>query len=151
MANLTSAQIQFTFAATVADAEPITTITARTSKRDSFTYSEGNGTAEAMGVVDVNVTIAANSTVVTFSNLTDTASESFSYTELKAFRIHNPSGNGNVTVASSISGLPTGTMPPNTTWGVATGDATGYACDGTSNVTVGGVTNETVTLTMLLS
>lgn len=150
---IASASFQLTVAAVANETSALTTRTAQTSKRDTLTFANGTGSLEIAGVVDTQITIAANSTATALSSLTDTMENAFAFTELKAWRISTPAGNtGNVTVTSNITGFPTGyTLLPNSTIGYATGDANGTAVAGTNNLTVAGIDNDTVNVTLFLS
>lgn len=150
---ITSATFQLTVTATATESSGLTTRTAQTSKRDTLAYSDGNGSLAISAVVDSNVTIAANSTMVTLSSLADTLETSFAYTELKAWRISTPSTNvGNVTVTSNVTGFPTGwILQPNSTIGFATADANGTTVTGTNNLTFAGTNGDGANLTLFVS
>ena len=71
---------------------------------------------------------------------------------LKGIRIRNTPGNSNVTVGTSITGLPVaGSLPGGTTLALATQDATGWTISGTSNLTFTGTTGNTVSFSLLIS
>jgi hypothetical protein len=150
---IASATFQLTVAATANETAALTTRTAQTTKRDTMSYADGNGTLAVSAIVDANATIAANSTTVVLSSLTDTLEAAFTWTELKAWRISTPStNNGTVTVTSNITGFPSNwTMPPNSTIGFATSDANGTAVAGTNNVTFAGTDGDGANLTLFVS
>lgn len=150
---IASASFQLTVAAVANETSALTTRTAQTSKRDTLTFANGTGALEVSGVVDTQITIAANSTTTALSSLTDTLEGSFAFTELKAWRISTPAGNaGNVTITSNITGFPSGfTLLPNSTIGFATADANGTTVAAANNVTVAGTNNDTVNVTLFLS
>lgn len=149
---ISSAQVQIVLAATANDTFAITTQTAQTSKRDTFTYANGNGSLQISAVVDKVVTIAANSTVTALSSLTDTLDTSFASTELKSVRINAPStNNATVTITSNITGFPTAVLAPNSTLAYVTANATGLTVAGTNTITANGTNNDTVTVTLFLS
>lgn len=150
---IASASFQLTVAAVANETSALTTRTAQTSRRDTLTFSNGTGSLEIAGVVDAQITIAANSTATALSSLTDTLEGSFAFTELKAWRISTPAGNtGNVTLTSNITGFPTGyTLLPNSTIGFATAHASGTTVAAANNITVAGTNNDTVNVTLFLS
>lgn len=150
---IASATFQLTIAATANETSALTTRTARTDKRDTASFANGTGSLEITGVVDVRLTIAANSTVTALSSLTDTLETAWAFTELKAYRIATPAANvGNVTVTSNITGFPNGTvLHPNATFGGFTASANGTTVAGANTITVGGVNNDTVNVTLYLS
>ena len=150
---IASASFQLTVAATANETSALTTRTAQTSKRDSLSFANGTGSLGISGVVDTQITIAANSTTTALSSLTDTLEGSFGFTELKAWRISTPSTNaGNVTITSNITGFPSGfTLLPNSTIGYATANASGTTVAAANNVTVAGTNNDTVNVTLFLS
>lgn len=149
---VSSAQVQIVLSATANDTFAITTQTAQTAKRDTFTFADGNSTLEISSVVDKAVTIAANSTVTTLSGLTDTLDTAFAGTELKSVRINAPSANvAPVTITSNITGFPTAVLAPNSTLAYVTANATGLTVAGANTITAAGNTNDTVTVTLFLS
>lgn len=150
---IASATFQLTVSATANETSALTTRTAQTSKRDTASFSNGTGSLEIMGVVDSQLTIAANSTVTALSSLTDTLETAFSFTELKAWRISAPSTNtANVTVTSNITGFPSGgVLHPNATIGGYTAFANGTTVSGANTIAVAGNNNDTVNVTLFLS
>lgn len=149
---ISSAQVQIVLAATANDTFAITTQTAQTSKRDTFTYANGNASLEISAIVDKVVTIASNSTVTALSSLTDTLDTAFASTELKSVRINAPSTNNtSITITSNITGFPTGVLAPNSTLAYVTANATGLTVAGTNTITVAGDDNDTATVTLFLS
>jgi hypothetical protein len=149
---ITSAQMQLVVAATASESFGVTTQTGQTAKRDTIVFSNGVNATCITAVIDTNITITSNSTAVALSALTDTLDGVFAGTELKAWRISAPSTNvANVTITSNVSGLWTGTARPNTTFGMLTGDATGFTVAGTNNITVAGNNNDVLAVTLFVS
>jgi hypothetical protein len=148
---ISSAQMKFQMAATANESFAVTTQTAQTAKQDSIVYSNGSNATCITACIDRTITIAANSTAVTLTSLTDTLDTAFAGTKLKGWRISTPSTNSaNVTLTSNVSGLWTGTAHANTTFGMMTG-GDGYAIAGTNNITAAGNNNDTVTVTLFVS
>jgi hypothetical protein len=148
---ISSAQIQLVIAATAADSFGVTTQTAQTAKRDTIVFANGVNATQITAIIDTNVTIAANSTTVTLSNLTDTLDTPFSATRVKGWRLATPSTNvANVTVSGDVAGLWTGIMPPNGTMAAMTG-GTGYSISGSNNVTVAGNNGDILAVTLFVS
>lgn len=148
-----SASFQLTVAATANETAALTTRTAQTNKRDTITFANGTGSLQITGVIDALVTVAANSTVTVLSTLTDTLEGTFAYTELKGWRIATPSTNvGNITVTSNITGFPSGGIfHPNASVGGYTAHANGTTITGTNTITVAGVNNDVVNVTLYVS
>lgn len=148
-----SASFQLTVAATANETAALTTRTAQTNKRDTITFANGTGSLQITGVIDALVTVAANSTVTVLSTLTDTLEGTFAYTELKGWRISTPSTNvGNITVTSNITGFPSGGIfHPNACVGGYTAHANGTTITGTNTITVAGVNNDVVNVTLYVS
>jgi hypothetical protein len=141
-----------TYAATANESFAITTQTAQTAKRDTLTFSNGNGSLQVTGVVDHVVTIAANSTVTALSTLTDTLDSAFAYTNVKAVRIAAPgTNNSTVTVSANITGFPSAQLKANSVLAYATTDAAGFAVTGANTITANGTDNDTLTVTLFLS
>lgn len=150
---ITSATFQITTAATAYELlGGATTQTGNTSKRDTYTFTNGTGSCCITSVVDVNLTVAANSTVTALSSLTNTLDSAHAGTMLKGYKIKTASTNvANVTITSNISGMWTGVATPNTTVAMATGFANGFTITGANNITVAGVNGDKVTMTLYLS
>lgn len=150
---IASASFQLVVAATANESSALTTRTAQTSKRDSVSFANGTGSLEIAGVVDTQITVVANSTTTALSTLTDTLEGTFSYTELKAWRISTPSTNvGNVTVTSNITGFPSGgVLHPNATIAGFTAFANGTTVAAANTITAAGVNSDTVNVTLYLS
>jgi hypothetical protein len=150
---IASASFQLTVAATANETAALTTRTAQTSKRDTITFANGTGSLSITGVVDTQLTIAANSTVTALSSLADTLETAFAFTALKAYRVSTPSTNAaDVTVTSNITGFLNGTvLHPNATIGGFTAFANGTTVAGANTITVAGNNNDTVNVTLYLS
>lgn len=150
---IASASFQLTVAAVANETSALTTRTAQTSKRDTATFANGTGSLQVTGIVDVQLTIAANSTVTALSSLSDTLETAWAFTRLKAYRVATPATNaGNVTVTSNITGFPNGTiLHPNATFGGYTAFANGTTVAAANTITVAGTNNDTVNVTLFLS
>jgi hypothetical protein len=149
---ISSAQIQLVVAATASESFGVTTQTGQTAKRDTIVFANGVNATCITAVVDTNITISANSTTVALSSLTNTIDGAFAQTELKGWRLAAPSTNAaNVTITSNVSGLWTGTARPNTTFGMMTGDATGFTIAAANNITVAGNNGDIVSVTLFVS
>ena len=72
---------------------------------------------------------------------------------MKAWRISAPATNvGKADVNTDIIGFPANiAVSPNSTIGYATGDANGTLVSGSNNITVTGINNDTVNVTLFLS
>lgn len=148
---ISSAQIQLVMAATANESAGITTRTAQTAKRDTITFANGTSSACATGVIDANITIASNSTTVALSSLTDTLENAFGYTMLKGLRINSASTNSNITLTSNVSGIPNYTFLPNETLAMLNGYANGHTIASCNTITVAGVNNDVLTVTLVVS
>lgn len=150
---ISSATFQLTISATANESAALTTRTAQTTRRDTASFANGTGSLEITGVVDTQLTIAANSTVTALSSLADTLETSFAFTRLKAYRISTPATNAaNVTVTSNVTGFPNGTvLHPNATFGGFTAFANGTTVAAANTITVAGNNDDTVNVTLFLS
>lgn len=146
-----SADIKCLFTANDLKTVGSTDTTAATNRRDSYTFTTGNGSLQANGVLDQFITIASNSTVTTLGSLTTTGGANFSFTGLKGIRLYNPATNGNITVTSNITGFPACTLPPDSVVYFMTGNATGLGIASTNTITANGVNTNVLTCTLLVS
>lgn len=146
-----SADVKSTFSATDTKTVGSTDTNALTNRRDAYTFTTGNGSLQANGVLDQFITIASNSTLTTLGNLTTTGGATFAFTGLKGLRLYNSATNGNITVTSNITGFPVCTLPPDSALVFMTGNATGLGIASTNTITANGITGNVLTCTMIVS
>lgn len=146
-----SADIKCLFVATDTKTVGSTDTTAATNRRDSYTYTTGNGSLQANGVLDASILIASNSTVTTVGSLTTTGGATFAFTGIKGLRLYNAATNGNITVTSNITGFPACTLPPDSALIFSTASANGITIASTNTITANGVNGNSLVCTMLVS
>lgn len=149
--SISSTSINSTFSATDTKTVGSTSTSAVTQGRDVYAFTTGNGSLQASGVIDPNITIASNSTTVSLGTLTTTGGNAFAFTGIKGLRLYNAATNGNITVTSNISGFPVVTLLPDMAVVMMTSNASGMAITGNNTITANGVTGNVLVCTMLVS
>lgn len=123
----------------------------RINKLDVINFSNGTGANQCTAIVDPNITISANSTTITFGNLTTTQGAAWNFTELKGYRLYNADSNGNITVTSTALGLNGLTLPPGTFMAFGSANATGLTVSNATTVVANGTNGNILVLTMFVS
>jgi hypothetical protein len=123
----------------------------RINKLDVINFSNGTGANQCTAIVDPNITISANSTTITFGNLTTTQGAAWNFTELKGYRIYNADSNGNITVTSTALGLNGLTLPPGTFMAFGSNSANGLTISNATTVVANGTNGNILVLTMFVS
>ena len=101
---LGSTTIQTAIAAITTKAAGGSTTQGRTNTDLTVSFANGTGAAQALTVLDANLT--SNSTNVALSTLTDTLGEAFAATRLKAITLINPSTSNSTTFFCNATGAP---------------------------------------------
>lgn len=128
-----------------------TTQQSKISKLDVINYSNGTDANQCTAIVDPNITIASNSTTITFGNLTTTQGAAWNFTELKGYRLYNADTNGNITVTSSALGLNGLVLPPGTFVALGTSSANGLTVSNATTVIANGTNGNILVLTMFVA
>ena len=128
-----------------------TTQQSKINKLDVINFSNGTDANQVLAIVDPNITIASNSTTITFGNLTTTQGAAWSFTELKGYRLYNADTNGNITVTSSALGLNGLVMPPGTFVAMGSSSANGLTVSNATTVIANGTNGNILVLTMFVS
>lgn len=123
----------------------------RINKLDVINYSNGTDANQCTAIVDPNITIASNSTTITFGNLTTTQGAAWNFTELKGYRLYNADTNGNITVTSSALGLNGLVLPPGTFVALGTSSANGLTVSNATTVMANGTNGNILVLTMFVA
>jgi Flp pilus assembly protein TadG len=123
----------------------------RINKLDVINFSNGTGANQCTAIVDPNITISANSTTITFGNLTTTQGAAWNFTELKGYRLYNADSNGNITVTSTALGLNGLTLPPGTFMAFGSTSANGLTVSNATTVVANGTNGNILVLTMFVS
>jgi hypothetical protein len=123
----------------------------RINKLDVINFSNGTGANQCTAIVDPNITISANSTTITFGNLTTTQGAAWNFTELKGYRLYNADTNGNITVTSTALGLNGLTLPPGTFMAFGSANANGLTVSNATTVIANGTNGNILVLTMFVS
>ncbi len=123
----------------------------RINKLDVINFSNGTGANQCTAIVDPNITISANSTTITFGNLTTTQGAAWNFTELKGYRLYNADSNGNITVTSTALGLNGLTLPPGTFMAFGSNSANGLTVSNATTVVANGTNGNILVLTMFVS
>jgi len=123
----------------------------KVSKLDVINFSNGTGANQCTAIVDPNITISANSTTITFGNLTTTQGAAWNFTELKGYRLYNADTNGNITVTSTALGLNGLTLPPGTFMAFGSASANGLTVSNATTVIANGTNGNILVLTMFVS
>jgi hypothetical protein len=123
----------------------------RINKLDVINFSNGTGANQCTAIVDPNITISANSTTITFGNLTTTQGAVWNFTELKGYRLYNADTNGNITVTSTALGLSGLTLPPGTFMAFGSTSANGLTVSNATTVVANGTNGNILVLTMFVS
>jgi hypothetical protein len=123
----------------------------RINKLDVINFSNGTGANQCTAIVDPNITISANSTTITFGNLTTTQGAAWNFTELKGYRLYNADTNGNITVTSTALGLNGLTLPPGTFMAFGSNSANGLTVSNATTVVANGTNGNILVLTMFVS
>ena len=123
----------------------------RINKLDVINFSNGTGANQCTAIVDPNITISANSTTITFGNLTTTQGAAWNFTELKGYRLYNADSNGNITVTSTALGLNGLTLPPGTFMAFGSNSANGLTISNATTVVANGTNGNILVLTMFVS
>jgi Flp pilus assembly protein TadG len=123
----------------------------RINKLDVINFSNGTGANQCTAIVDPNITISANSTTITFGNLTTTQGAAWNFTELKGYRLYNADTNGNITVTSTALGLNGLTLPPGTFMAFGSTSANGLTVSNATTVIANGTNGNILVLTMFVS
>ena len=123
----------------------------RINKLDVINFANGTGANQCTAIVDPNITISANSTTITFGNLTTTQGAAWNFTELKGYRLYNADTNGNITVTSTALGLNGLTLPPGTFMAFGSANATGLTVSNATTVIANGTNGNILVLTMFVS
>jgi Flp pilus assembly protein TadG len=123
----------------------------RINKLDVINFSNGTGANQCTAIVDPNITISANSTTITFGNLTTTQGAAWNFTELKGYRLYNADSNGNITVTSTALGLNGLTLPPGTFMAFGSNSANGLTVSNATTVIANGTNGNILVLTMFVS
>ena len=128
-----------------------TTQQSKVSKLDVINFSNGTDANQCTAIVDPNITISANSTTITFGNLTTTQGAAWNFTELKGYRLYNADTNGNITVTSTALGLNGLTLPPGTFMAFGSASANGLTVSNATTVVANGTNGNILVLTMFVS
>lgn len=128
-----------------------TTQQSKVSKLDVINFSNGTDANQCTAIVDPNITISANSTTITFGNLTTTQGAAWNFTELKGYRLYNADTNGNITVTSTVLGLNNLTLPPGTFMAFGSASANGLTVSNATTVVANGTNGNILVLTMFVS
>ena len=128
-----------------------TTQQSKISKLDVINFSNGTEANQCTAIVDPNITIASNSTTITFGNLTTTQGAAWSFTELKGYRLYNADTNGNITVTSSALGLNGLVLPPGTFIAMGSSSANGLTVSNATTVIANGTNGNILVLTMFVA
>lgn len=128
-----------------------TTQQSKVGKLDVINFSNGTGANQCTAIVDPNITIASNSTTITFGNLTTTQGDAWNFTKLKGYRLYNADTNGNITVTSSALGLSGLVLPPGTFVAMGSSSANGLTVSNATTVVANGTNGNILVLTMLVS
>lgn len=128
-----------------------TTQQSKISKLDVINYSNGTDANQVTAIVDPNITIASNSTTITFGNLTTTQGAAWNFTELKGYRLYNADTNGNITVTSSALGLNNLVLPPGTFVAMGSSSANGLTVSNATTVMANGTNGNILVLTMFVA
>jgi hypothetical protein len=123
----------------------------RINKLDVINFANGTGANQCTAIVDPNITISANSTTITFGNLTTTQGAAWNFTELKGYRLYNADSNGNITVTSTALGLNGLTLPPGTFMAFGSNSANGLTISNATTVVANGTNGNILVLTMFVS
>jgi hypothetical protein len=123
----------------------------RINKLDVINFSNGTDANQCTAIVDPNITISANSTTITFGNLTTTQGAAWNFTELKGYRLYNADTNGNITVTSTALGLNGLTLPPGTFMAFGSNSANGLTVSNATTVIANGTNGNILVLTMFVS
>jgi len=123
----------------------------RINKLDVINFANGTGANQCTAIVDPNITISANSTTITFGNLTTTQGAAWNFTELKGYRLYNADTNGNITVTSTALGLNGLTLPPGTFMAFGSNSANGLTVSNATTVIANGTNGNILVLTMFVS
>jgi Flp pilus assembly protein TadG len=123
----------------------------RINKLDVINFANGTGANQCTAIVDPNITISANSTTITFGNLTTTQGAAWNFTELKGYRLYNADSNGNITVTSTALGLNGLTLPPGTFMAFGSNSANGLTVSNATTVIANGTNGNILVLTMFVS
>ena len=123
----------------------------RINKLDVINFANGTGANQCTAIVDPNITISANSTTITFGNLTTTQGAAWNFTELKGYRLYNADTNGNITVTSTALGLNGLTLPPGTFMAFGSTSANGLTVSNATTVIANGTNGNILVLTMFVS
>jgi hypothetical protein len=123
----------------------------RINKLDVINFANGTGANQCTAIVDPNITISANSTTITFGNLTTTQGAAWNFTELKGYRLYNADSNGNITVTSTALGLNGLTLPPGTFMAFGSNSANGLTVSNATTVVANGTNGNILVLTMFVS
>jgi hypothetical protein len=123
----------------------------RINKLDVINFANGTGANQCTAIVDPNITISANSTTITFGNLTTTQGAAWNFTELKGYRLYNADTNGNITVTSTALGLNGLTLPPGTFMAFGSNSANGLTVSNATTVVANGTNGNILVLTMFVS
>lgn len=122
------------------------------NKLDVVNFSNGTGANGVTAILDPNITISANSTTITFGNLTTTQGDAFgNLTKVKGYRLFNAVTNGNITVTSAALGLNNLTLTPGSFVAYGTTNANGLTVSNTTTVVANGTNGNILVLTMFLS
>ena len=146
-----SGSIQASTAASDIKVVGSTTQQSKISKLDVINFSNGTDANQCTAIVDPNITIASNSTTITFGNLTTTQGAAWNFTELKGYRLYNADTNGNITVTSSALGLNNLVLPPGTFIAMGSSSANGLTVSNATTVIANGTNGNILVLTMLVS
>jgi hypothetical protein len=128
-----------------------TTQQSKVSKLDVINFSNGTDANQCTAIVDPNITISANSTTITFGNLTTTQGAAWNFTELKGYRLYNADTNGNITVTSTALGLNGLILPPGTFMAFGSASANGLTVSNATTVVANGTNGNILVLTMFVS
>jgi hypothetical protein len=123
----------------------------RINKLDVINFANGTDANQCTAIVDPNITISANSTTITFGNLTTTQGAVWNFTELKGYRLYNADSNGNITVTSTALGLNGLTLPPGTFMAFGSNSANGLTVSNATTVIANGTNGNILVLTMFVS
>jgi hypothetical protein len=123
----------------------------RINKLDVINFANGTGANQCTAILDPNITISANSTTITFGNLTTTQGAAWNFTELKGYRLYNADSNGNITVTSTALGLNGLTLPPGTFMAFGSNSANGLTVSNATTVVANGTNGNILVLTMFVS
>jgi len=146
-----SGSIQVATAASDIKVVGSTTQQSKISKLDVINFSNGTDANQCTAIVDPNITIASNSTTITFGNLTTTQGAAWNFTELKGYRLYNADTNGNITVTSSALGLNGLVLPPGTFVAMGSSSANGLTVSNATTVMANGTNGNILVLTMFVA